>query len=37
MLGPGWRKMLGARIPDVLADVDDDGKLRAGSTLAPKF
>jgi uncharacterized protein YndB with AHSA1/START domain len=37
MLGPGWRKMLGARIPEVLADVDDEGKLRKGSSLRPKF
>jgi uncharacterized protein YndB with AHSA1/START domain len=37
MLGPGWKKMLSAKVPEVLADVDDDGKLRAGSTLTPKF
>jgi uncharacterized protein YndB with AHSA1/START domain len=37
MMGPGWKKMLGTRIPEVLADVDDEGKLRAGSTLEPKF
>jgi uncharacterized protein YndB with AHSA1/START domain len=37
MLGPGWKKMLGARIPEVLADADDEGKLRPGSTLKPKF
>lgn len=37
MMGPGWRKMLGARIPAVLADLDGDGKLRAGSALKPKF
>jgi uncharacterized protein YndB with AHSA1/START domain len=37
MLGPGWRKMLGKIFPAVLADVDDDGKLRPGSTLKPKF
>ena len=29
--------MLGISIPAVLADLDDDGKLRAGSTLKPKF
>jgi hypothetical protein len=29
--------MLGVRIPEVLADVDDNGNLRAGSTLSPKF
>jgi uncharacterized protein YndB with AHSA1/START domain len=37
MMGPGWRKMLGIKFPEVLADVGDDGKLRAGSTLKPKF
>jgi uncharacterized protein YndB with AHSA1/START domain len=37
MMGPGWRKMLGVRIPAVLADVGDDGTLRAGSTLRPKY
>jgi uncharacterized protein YndB with AHSA1/START domain len=37
MMGPGWRKMLAVAFPAVLADVDDDGKLRAGSTLKPKF
>jgi len=37
MLGPGWKKMLSSAVPAVLADVDDDGKLRAGSTLRPKF
>lgn len=37
IMGPGWRKMLGTAFPAVLADVDDDGKLRAESTLAQKF
>jgi uncharacterized protein YndB with AHSA1/START domain len=37
MMGPGWKKMLGVRFPEVLADVDDAGNLRAGSTLRPKF
>jgi len=37
MMGPGWKKMLGVRIPEVLADTDEDGKLRPGSTLKPKF
>jgi uncharacterized protein YndB with AHSA1/START domain len=37
MLGPGWKKMLSTAIPRVLADVDDDGKLRPGSTLRPKY
>jgi hypothetical protein len=29
--------MLGVRIPAVLADVDDEGKLSAGSALKPKY
>ena len=37
MMGPGWKKMLGTIIPRVLDDVGDDGKLRAGSTLQPKY
>ena len=37
MMGPGWKKMLGTRIPAVLADLDDEGKLRAGSTLKPRY
>ncbi len=37
MMTPGWKKMLGATFPAVLADIDEDGKLRAGSTLVPKF
>lgn len=37
MLGPGWKKMLGKGIPAVLADLDDDGKLRPGSTLQPRY
>ena len=37
MMGPGWKKMLDASFPAVLADIDDDGKLRPTSTLAPKF
>jgi len=37
MLGPGWKKMLSSAVPAVLADVDEDGKLRAGSALRPKF
>ena len=37
MMGPGWKKMLGVLIPAVLNDVDDEGKLRPGSTLKPKF
>ena len=37
MLGPGWKKMLSNGIPAVLSDVDDDGNLRAGSALKPKY
>ncbi len=37
MMGPGWKKMLVELIPAVLNDVDEDGKLRPGSTLKPKF
>lgn len=36
-MGPAWKKMLGGRVPEVLDDVDDEGKLRQGSTLEPKF
>jgi uncharacterized protein YndB with AHSA1/START domain len=37
MMGPGWKKMLGVRVPAVLADLDEAGKLKAGSTLKPKY
>jgi uncharacterized protein YndB with AHSA1/START domain len=37
MMGPGWKKMLGILIPAVLNDVDDDGHLRSGSALKPKY
>ncbi|MGZ3418655.1 MAG: SRPBCC family protein [Polyangiales bacterium] len=37
MMAPGWKKMLGATFPAVLADVDDAGALRPGSTLTPMF
>lgn len=37
MMGPGWKKMFGTTIPAVLADLLDDGTLRPGSTLKPKF
>jgi hypothetical protein len=37
LLGRVRRKMLGAGLPAVLADLDDGGRLRAGSTLKPKF
>jgi uncharacterized protein YndB with AHSA1/START domain len=37
MMEPGWKKMLGTTFPAVLADVDDEGNLRPGSSLTPKF
>lgn len=37
MLGPGWKKMLTRAIPRVLADLGDDGNIRPGSTLRPKY
>jgi uncharacterized protein YndB with AHSA1/START domain len=37
MMAPGWKKMLDGTFPAVLADVDDGGALRPGSTLRPKF
>ncbi len=37
MMGPGWKKMLSVLIPAVLNDVGEDGKLRPGSTLKPKY
>ena len=37
LVGPGWRKMLGATFPAVLADLDEEGKLRPGSSQKPMF
>jgi uncharacterized protein YndB with AHSA1/START domain len=37
MMAPGWKKMLGTTFPAVLADMDEEGKLRPGSSLKPKF
>lgn len=37
MMGPGWMKALGATLSAVLADIDEEGKLRSGSSLKPKF
>lgn len=34
---PIRKKMFGVRIPALLNDVDDDGKLRSGSTLKTKL
>jgi uncharacterized protein YndB with AHSA1/START domain len=36
IMGPGWKKMLGTTFPEVLADIDDHGKLRPGSALKPR-
>ncbi|MEU1625545.1 SRPBCC domain-containing protein [Streptomyces sp. NPDC020096] len=36
LLGSVRRKMLESGLPAVLADLDDDGRLRPGSTLKPK-
>ena len=36
VMGPGWRTTL-ARLAEVLVDVDDDGMLRPGSALTPRF
>jgi uncharacterized protein YndB with AHSA1/START domain len=37
MMKPGWKKMLKTTFAAVLADIDDEGKLRTGSTLQSKF
>lgn len=37
MMGPGWKRMLGAAVPAVLADLDEAGKLRPESALRPKY
>jgi uncharacterized protein YndB with AHSA1/START domain len=37
IMKPGWKKMLATTFPAVLADLDEEGKLRAGSGLRPKF
>jgi uncharacterized protein YndB with AHSA1/START domain len=37
VMTPIRKKMFGVRVPAVLADVDDEGKLRPGSTLVPSF
>jgi len=36
-MGPGWRKMLKSAFRAVLAELDEQGGLRRGSTLVPKF
>ena len=37
MMGPGWKAMLARALVAVLEDMDESGRLRAGSTLEPKF
>lgn len=37
IMGPGWKKTLGTSLPAVLADLDEEGRLRPGSTLKPKY
>jgi uncharacterized protein YndB with AHSA1/START domain len=37
MMGPGWKTMLSRALVAVLDDMDESGRLRAGSTLEPKF
>lgn len=37
MLGPGWKKMLSKRLAEVVAALDDEGKLRPGTTLVAKY
>ena len=37
LVEPGWKKMLGTTFPAVLADLDEEGKVRPGSSLEPRF
>jgi uncharacterized protein YndB with AHSA1/START domain len=37
VMKPGWRKTFHRLLPALLADVDDAGNLRAGSTLRPLY
>lgn len=37
MMGPGWRKMLRGPFESVLAELDANGTLPPGTTLAPRF
>jgi uncharacterized protein YndB with AHSA1/START domain len=37
MMGPGWRKMLAGKVVEVLAALDDEGNLRPGHGLKPKY
>ena len=37
IMKPGFRKTFGTTFPGVLADLDEEGRLRTGSQLRPKF
>ena len=37
MMAPGWKKTLDQSIPKVLAQLLDNGTLRPGSDLQPRF
>jgi len=37
IMRPGWKAMLSRALVAVLDDMDESGRLRAGSTLEPKF
>jgi len=37
IMGPGWRKTLDGKFPDVLNELDAGGQLRPGSALQPRF
>jgi uncharacterized protein YndB with AHSA1/START domain len=37
VMKPGWKKTFGMELPALLADLDDAGKLVAGSTLRPRY
>lgn len=37
VMGPGHRKQLGRVLPRLLADLDDAGQLRSGSSFEPKL
>ena len=37
VMKPGWRKMFGTTFPAVLAELDEQGRVRSGSKLKKKF
>jgi len=37
IMAPGWKKMVGTSFPAVLAELDDEGRLRSDSPLRPMF